>query len=203
MKKYKGFSMMEMMVVIAIMSILIMVAIPNMGQVFSFTNKNMINTTNKVIISAIDYWVKDNRNPSQRPDNFNSQNSQNKKVFEYISNKEIYNYTNMQIQKNADGSEYMSFKSDEKDIPITVKFEEGVLSITPKEEKYKEKNTVVYGVFELNNDKTEIVDYESKKQNGFIVGAIKKREGVGTSGTITNGQVDAYMDVLQIRRQTK
>lgn len=203
MKKYKGFSMMEMMVVIAIMSILIMVAIPNMGQVFSFTNKNMINTTNKVIISAIDYWVKDNRNPSQRPDNFNSQNSQGKKVFEYISNKEIYNYTNMQIQKNADGSEYMSFKSDEKDIPITVKFEEGVLSITPKEEKYKEKNTVVYGVFELNNDKTEIVDYESKKQNGFIVGAIKKREGVGTSGTITNGQVDAYMDVLQIRRQTK
>ena len=203
MKKYKGFSMMEMMVVIAIMSILIMVAIPNMGQVFSFTNKNMINTTNKVIISAIDYWVKDNRNPSQRPDNFNSQNSQGKKVFEYISNKEIYNYTNMQIQKNADGSEYMSFKSDEKDIPITVKFEEGVLSITPKEEKYKEKNTVVYGVFELNNDKTEIVDYESKKQNGFIVGAIKKREGVGTSGAITNGQVDAYMDVLQIRRQTK
>lgn len=203
MKKYKGFSMMEMMVVIAIMSILIMVAITNMGQVFSFTNKNMINTTNKVIISAIDYWVKDNRNPSQRPDNFNSQNSQGKKVFEYISNKEIYNYTNMQIQKNADGSEYMSFKSDEKDIPITVKFEEGVLSITPKEEKYKEKNTVVYGVFELNNDKTEIVDYESKKQNGFIVGAIKKREGVGTSGTITNGQVDAYMDVLQIRRQTK
>ena len=189
MKKYKGFSMMEMMVVIAIMSILMMIAIPNMGQVFSFTNKNMINTTNKVIISAIDYWVKDNRNPSQRPDNFNSQNSQGKKVFEYISNKEIYNYTNMQIQKNADDSEYMSFKSDEKDIPITVKFEEGVLSITPKEEKYKEKNTVVYGVFELNNDKTEIVDYESKKQNGFILGAIKKRKGVGTSGTITNGQV--------------
>ena len=114
--------MMELMIVIAIMSILMMIAIPNTRQVFSFTNKNMINTTNKVIISSIDYWVKDNRNPSQRSDNFNSQNSQGKKVFEYISNKEIYNYTNMQIQKNADGSEYMSFKSDEKDIPITVKF---------------------------------------------------------------------------------
>ena len=179
MKKYKGFSMMELMVVIAIMSILMMIAIPNMGQVFSFTNKNMINTTNKVIISAIDYWVKDNRNPSQRPDNFNSQNSQGKRVFEYISNNEIYNYTNMQIQKNADGSEYMSFKSGEKDIPITVKFEEGVLSITPKEEKYKEKNKVVYGVFELDLDK-KIKDYENKKQNGLIVGADKKSHSGGT-----------------------
>ena len=178
MKKYKGFSMMEMMVVIAIMSILMMISIPNMGQVFSFTNKNMINTTNKVIISAIDYWVKDNRNPSQRPDNFNSQNSQGKKVFEYISNNEIYNYTNMQMQKNADGSEYISFKSDEKDIPITVKFEEGVLSITPKEEKYKEKNKVVYGVFELDLDK-KIKDYENKKQNGLIVGADKKSHNGG------------------------
>ena len=189
MKKYKGFSMMEMMVVIAIMSILMMIAIPNMGQVFSFTNKNMINTTNKVIISAIDYWVKDNRNPSQRPDNFNSQNSQGKKVFEYISNNGIYNYTNMQIQKNADGSEYMSFKSDV-DAPIIVEFMNGRLVITPKEEKYK-KNTVVYGVFELDSKKEKILGYESKKQNGFIV------------GTITNGKVDARIDVLQIRRQTK
>ena len=144
MKKYKGFSMMELMIVIAIMAILMMIAITNMRQVFSLTNKNMINTTNRVIISAIDYWVKDNRNPSQRPDNFNSQNSQGKKVFEYISNNGIYNYTNMQIQKNADGSEYISFKSDEKDIPITVKFEEGVLSITPKEEKYKEKHSSLW-----------------------------------------------------------
>ena len=189
MKKYKGFSMMEMMVVIAIMSILMMIAIPNMGQVFSFTNKNMINTTNKVIISAIDYWVKDNRNPSQRPDNFNSQNSQGKKVFEYISNNGIYNYTNMQIQKNADGLEYMSFKSDV-DAPIIVEFMNGRLVITPKEEKYK-KNTVVYGVFELDSKKEKILGYESKKQNGFIVGAI------------TNGKVDARIDVLQIRRQTK
>ena len=183
MKKYKGFSMMEMMVVIAIMSILMMISIPNMGQVFSFTNKNMINTTNKVIISAIDYWVKDNRNPSQRPDNFNSENSQGKKVFEYISNNEIYNYTNMQIQKNTDGSEYMSFKSDVKDIPITVEFEEGVLSITPKEEKYKEKNKVVYGVFELDLDK-KIKDYENKKQNGLIVGSIKKNNNKGLANSI-------------------
>ena len=189
MKKYKGFSMMEMMVVIAIMSILMMISIPNMGQVFSFTNKNMINTTNKVIISAIDYWVKDNRNPSQRPDNFNSQNSQGKRVFEYISNNEIYNYTNMQIQKNTDNSEYMSFKSDV-DAPIIVEFMNGRLVITPKEEKYK-KNTVVYGVFELDSKKEKILGYESKKQNGFIVGAI------------TNGKVDARIDVLQIRRQTK
>ena len=190
MKKYKGFSMMEMMVVIAIMSILMMISIPNMGQVFSFTNKNMINTTNKVIMSAIDYWVKDNRNPSQRPDNFNSQNSQGKRVFEYISNNEIYNYTNMQIQKNTDGSEYMSFKSDVKDIPIIVEFERGRLVVSPREEKYK-KNTVVYGVFELDSKKEKILGYESKKQNGFIVGAI------------TNGKVDARIDVLQIRRQTK
>ena len=167
--------MMELMIVIVIMAILMMIAIPNTRQVFSFTNKNMINTTNKVIISSIDYWVKNNRNPSQRPDNFNSQNSQGKKVFEYISNKEIYNYTNMQIQKNADGSEYMSFKSGEKDIPITVKFEEEVLSITPKEEKYK----VVYGVFELDLDK-KIKDYENKKQNGLIVGADKKSHSGGT-----------------------
>ena len=86
----------------------------------------------------------------------------------------------MQIQKNADGSEYMSFKSDEKDIPITVKFEEGVLSITPKEEKYKEKNKVVYGVFELDLDK-KIKDYENKKQNGLIVGADKKSHNGGMS----------------------
>ncbi|MBF1051119.1 MAG: hypothetical protein HXL16_02830, partial [Peptostreptococcaceae bacterium] len=96
---------------------------------------------------------------------------------------------NMQIQKNADGSEYMSFKSDV-DAPIIVEFMNGRLVITPKEEKYK-KNTVVYGVFELDSKKEKILGYESKKQNGFIVGAI------------TNGKVDARIDVLQIRRQTK
>ena len=181
MKKYKGFSMMEMMVVIAIMSILMMIAIPNMGQVFSFTNKNMINTTNKVIISSIDYWVKDNRNPSQRPDNFNSQNSQGKKVFEYISNNEIYNYTNMQIQKNADGSEYMSFKSDV-DAPIIVEFMNGRLVITPREEKYK-KNTVVYGVFELDSKKEKILGYESKKYK-------EKRLCINNGNT--NGSIDIF-----------
>ena len=199
MKKYKGFSMMELMVVIAIMSILMMIAIPNMGQVFSFTNKNMINTTNKVIISAIDYWVKDNRNPSQRPDNFNSQNSQGKRVFEYISNNEIYNYTNMHIQKNTDNSEYMTFKSDVKDIPIIVEFERGRLVVSPKEEKYKEKNTVVYGVFELNSSKTEIEGYDSKKENGLIVGSIKRSHNVGIS-SIKKSEVEEYRDVIQIKR---
>ena len=199
MKKYKGFSMMELMIVIVIMAILMMIAIPNTRQVFSFTNKNMINTTNKVIISSIDYWVKDNRNPSQRPDNFNSQNSQGKRVFEYISNNEIYNYTNMQIQKNTDNSEYMTFKSDVKDIPIIVEFERGRLVVSPKEEKYKEKNTVVYGVFELNSSKTEIEGYDSKKENGLIVGSIKRSHNVGIS-SIKKSEVEEYRDVIQIKR---
>ena len=110
MKKNKGFTMAEMLVAIAILTILMGLAVPFFKPAKEFVNKNKTNTTKKILINAIEYWSKDNINPIQKPADFNAVNSQNKKVFEYISNNEVYKDSNMQIEEK-DGNNYTAFLS--------------------------------------------------------------------------------------------
>jgi len=152
-----------------------MVAIPNMGQVFSFTNKNMINTTNKVIISAIDYWVKDNINPAQRPDNFFSKNSQGKNVLDYISVNDVYDYTNISKDSSSPTGYNLNtpFVADSRQ--VEVKFEKGVLKTTFMFEEPDgsfssrgDKASLTYGIYDMDPS-GNIKDYNNYVNNKYIV----------------------------------
>ncbi|MBS6064164.1 type II secretion system protein [Criibacterium bergeronii] len=181
MKKNKGFTMAEMLVAIAILTILMGLAVPFFKPAKEFVNKNKTNTTKKILINAIEYWSKDNINPIQKPADFNAVNSQNKKVFEYISNNEVYKDSNMQIEEK-DGNKELVFVNDKdndgKDDTeiVIVNFEKGVLTTSYLNSDNELSNSTAFlSIQNLENlGATSIENYEDKHRKFLI---LEKNDG--------------------------
>lgn len=173
-KKNLGFTFMELMIVLAILSILMMIAIPSFRPSQNYVEKNMLNTTNKIIIGAIDYWIKDNIDPSQRPDNFNSKNSQNKSVYEYISNTEILSRKdssgNFVGKSNLwiDGAE-MKDNLTLKPGMMEIKLEKGVLTTSYINDAHSKSHEKEYVLFTIISGKTRDESYKFWKDKNYII----------------------------------
>lgn len=169
-KRKKGFTMIELLAVVAIIGILVSVAVPSISFGVEYTQKNITNTVHKVLVNAIDGWIKDNYDSAQRPDNFNSRNSQGHPVYKYINSNEAFVNSNLKVREPGTDSEWIETDMPEKG-KVYVTFNKGVLSTSFIEtdilnEKYKK----VYGMYDLDASKTFIVGYDSKKTTGYIVG---------------------------------
>lgn len=185
-KRKNAFTFIEIMIVVAILTILMMMVSPSFVQSRQFHEKNMVNTTNKVLISAINYWIKDNIDPSQRPSDFNSRNSQGKAVFEYISNREILSTrdssgaitgkSNLWIETISGSANTTVLRTNAplNDGMLNIQFEKGILNVgyfdgttTLKEgRKY-----VVYPIIKGSDGKelSEADSYESLKNRNLII----------------------------------
>lgn len=133
MRKKRGFTLIEMLVVLAILSILLLMAVPNLKGVFEYNDKQLVQLVDKALITAVDYWSKDNINPTQIPANIDrATNSQGKKVYDYIQNDEIYNFTN--YKKKAQDTKEVEKKNDSEledmNKMVKIDFENGILNLT-------------------------------------------------------------------------
>ena len=128
MRKSRGFALVELIVVVIILGVLLMMLVPTMSITRNGVSKNQTNTIHKIFVNAIDYWVKDNINPAQRPDNFFSKNSQGKNVLDYISVNDVYDYTNISKDSSSSTGYNLNtpFVADSRQ--VEVKFEKGVLT---------------------------------------------------------------------------
>lgn len=173
MKKVKAFTLYELVLVVAILGILMGIAIPSLLPATNFANKNKVNTMHKVCISAIDSWIRANYDPIQRPDNFNSRNSQGVAVYEYIKSKEIFSMSNLEIDKMQD----FLRQKDQEIGKVYITFNNGVLKTTyaasqAEIDDQKPELQIVHGVFELDEEEN-IMYYEEKKFLNYIVGYLK------------------------------
>lgn len=186
-KRKNAFTFIELLIVVAILGLLLMIASPSFVQSRQFHQKNMVNTTNKVLISAINYWIKDNIDPSQRPSDFNSRNSQGKAVFEYISNREILSTKNSDGSYTGKSNLWIETIGDPKqnnrvirtnakpsDDRLDIQFEKGILTVgyfDGSTVKKEEKRYVVYPIINGDNGKplSEEKSYESLKERNLII----------------------------------
>ena len=92
MRKSGGFTLVELITVVVILGILLMMVVPTMSETRDGVGRNQANTTHKIFVNAIDYWIKDNIKPAQTPENFFIKNSQRKNVVDYISVYDVYSF---------------------------------------------------------------------------------------------------------------
>ena len=175
MRKSRGFALVELIVVVIILGVLLMMLVPTMSITRNGVSKNQTNTIHKIFVNAIDYWVKDNINPAQRPDNFFSKNSQGKNVLDYISVNDVYDYTN--ISKDSSSSTgynlNTTFVADSRQ--VEVKFEKGVLTTKFMFEEpdgsfssRRDKASLTYGIYDMDPS-GNIENYNNYVNNKYIV----------------------------------
>lgn len=151
-KKLKGFTIIEILVVVAILSILMALTLPNFTSMNKLTSKNLANTTHKIFINAIDNWVKDNNSPNIRPANFTVKNSQGRTVLDYISNNDVYAITNITKEKKSDGTYVYKFDNKLEDgRKINILFSNGILitSFLNEKNELEKSESLISGVFPL------------------------------------------------------
>lgn len=175
MRKSRGFALIELIVVIVILGILLTMVVPTMSQTREGVSKNQANTTHKIFVNAIDYWIKDNINPAQRPDNFFSKNSQGKNVLDYISIKDVLDSTNISKDSSSPTGYNLNtpFVADSRQ--VEVKFEKGVLKTRFMFEEPDgsfssrgDKASLTYGIYDIDPS-GNIKDYNNYVNNKYIV----------------------------------
>lgn len=185
--KKRGFTIIEMTLVVAILSILILLAVPSFKSSANYMHKNSTNTIHKVLANAIEYWSKDNINPIQKPANFNSINSQGHTVIEYLSNKDIIKDTNLKIEKkevtiNERGDkktvQYTTVDSSATGV-VDVIFEDGVLHtiFINDDGTHNDDISVVFKVFDdLEYDKAsnKVTGQKTLKEKNMLLYDIYK-----------------------------
>lgn len=191
MVKKRGFTLIELVLVVALIGILTMLAIPSFSSSANYTHKNITNVTHKIFANAIEYWSKDNINPIQKPANFKSINSQGHTVGDYISNPEILKDTNL-VEKeekiNFAGKEkivkVLEEDADKKNV-VNVHFEDGVLHTIYKEDngELNQDISIVFKVFEdieYNKEaQSTTVSEQLKAQNMLVYTDDYSKENAG------------------------
>ena len=173
MRKSRGFALVELIVVVIILGVLLMMLVPTMSITRNGVSKNQTNTIHKIFVNAIDYWVKDNINPAQRPDNFFSKNSQGKNVLDYISVNDVYDYTNISKDSSSPTGYNLNtpFVADSRQ--VEVKFEKGVLKTRFMFEdgsfsSRRDKASLTYGIYDMDPS-GNIENYNNYVNNKYIV----------------------------------
>lgn len=188
----KGFTLYELVLVVAILGILLGIAVPSIIPATNFANKNKVNTMHKICMSAVDSWIKSNYDPIQRPDNFNSRNSQGVAVYQYIKNNEIFDVSNLEISSSADG-EFLKENPGEVG-KIHIQFEKGVLKTSFIEKPSDIGGTpaiqIVYGVYDLDSN-GKIANYDERVRDHYIVGNLKN-----DSSDPTPDNIEEYAEIV-------
>lgn len=164
MDKRRGFTMIEVLVVVAIMGILMLMAIPSLKPVLEYDDRNKVESMKNIIIDAIDYWSKDNIEPGQKPSGFYARNSQNRTVSDYIMNKELFIQTNLEL----DNSGVVKQKDVEDSKTIRVTFNKGVLNLLLIKDGVE--NNDISAVFYVSEETGgQIKDYDVKINKHIII----------------------------------
>lgn len=175
MRKSRGFTLVELITVVVILGILLMMVVPTMSETRDGVGRNQANTTHKIFVNAIDYWIKDNINPAQRPANFFSKNSQGKNVLDYISVNDVFQSTNI----SKDSSSATGYKLNTPFVDgyrqVEVKFERGVLKTrymyAESDGTFSsrgDKASLTYGIYDMDSS-GNVKDYNTLLNNKFIV----------------------------------
>jgi len=175
MRKSGGFTLVELITVVVILGILLMMVVPTMSETRDGVGRNQANTTHKIFVNAIDYWIKDNINPAQRPANFFSKNSQGKNVLDYISVNDVFQSTNISKDSSSATGYKLNTPFEDGSRQIEVKFERGVLKTTfmfaepdGSFSSRGDKASLTYGIYDMDAS-GRIKDYNTLVNNKFIV----------------------------------
>lgn len=175
MRKSRAFTLVELVIVVVILGVLLMMVVPTMSETRDGVAKNQTNTTHKIFVNAVDYWIKDNINPAQRPANFFSKNSQGKNVLDYIAVKDVFDSTNISKDSGSANGYNLNTPFVAEYRQVEVKFERGVLKTTFM---YAEsdgtfssrgnKASLTYGIYDLDAS-GNVKDFNTLVNNKFIV----------------------------------
>ncbi|EJP21377.1 prepilin-type cleavage/methylation N-terminal domain protein [Peptostreptococcaceae bacterium AS15] len=175
MRKSRAFTLVELVTVVVIIGILLMMVVPTMSETRDGVSKNQTNTTHKIFVNAIDYWIKDNINPAQRPANFFSKNSQGKNVLDYIAVKDVFDSTNISKDSGSANGYKLNTPFVAEYRQVEVKFERGVLKTTfmfsESDGTFSsrgDKASLTYGIYDMDAS-GNIKDYNTLVNNKFIV----------------------------------
>ena len=157
MRKSGGFTLVELITVVVILGILLMMVVPTMSETRDGVGKNQANTTHKIFVNAIDYWVKDNINPAQRPANFFSKS------------------TNISKDSGSANGYKLNTPFVDGYRQVEVKFERGVLKTTfmlaepdGTFSSRGDKASLTYGIYDMDSS-GNVKDYNTLVNNKFIV----------------------------------
>lgn len=86
--RHKGYTLVELVMVLMILGVLA-AGVPSASQAFRYQRKADLVSMHKILVASIDAWTADNSNPIQKPADINAVNSQGRRVYEYIGDRDI------------------------------------------------------------------------------------------------------------------
>ena len=177
--RHKGYTLVELTVVLIILGIM-MLGIPNAAQAFRYRQKSDMISMHKVMIAAIDNWIADNADPTQKPADFNAVNSQGRRVYQYIGDVEVLDKvmlkfdTSKKLEEQVGRTVFEPFNVQIWDkIEINTKnvdFTKGILTTkTTETGKKRHVDDLKYSVLPLDSDGKKIYDFENLKKKHILV----------------------------------
>lgn len=85
----RGFTAVEMMTVVALLGILMMIVMPRVVPYVHAGENSKRKADMAIILSAVQKWRADNEDTGYNPTDFNTQNTQGRRVHNYIQDEEI------------------------------------------------------------------------------------------------------------------
>lgn len=145
-RKKKGFTLFEVIIVIAVMGILMSMAAPSLRNMANIGRSLSNSEKHKMVVFAIQTWTDENKWAYQRPGDFVVKNSQGKTVVDYIKETELK-------------PSMISGEVVLEDSTCKIFFKKGVLRTENLEGHAKDR---VYTVFEAENPNANPADIKLK-----------------------------------------
>lgn len=146
-RKKKGFTLFEVIIVIAIMAILMMMMAPKLKDMANIGESLSNSEKHRMVIFAIETWSQENKWSYQRPGDFEVRNSQGKTVVDYLKTTDF--------EAKTDGSGVVFLE----DSVCKVTFAQGVLRTENIDSHPVER---VYTVFETEDSNVPYANIKLK-----------------------------------------